>query len=141
MEQCLPKPICQTWTDHQKECSYSILQWEITTILRNRCICCCSRSKSSASEGWHGVHKEWDTWQCSPVANNIHEQEPNNSESLYSNIEREALGILYGLEKFHHYCFAHEISIIRDHKLLVAIFKKDEASFSHIVQRILLCIH
>ena len=26
-------------------------------------------------------------------------------ERRYSNIEREALGLLHGLEKFHHYCF------------------------------------
>ena len=29
-------------------------------------------------------------------------------EQRYSNIEREALGILYDLEKFHHYCFVRE---------------------------------
>ena len=28
-----------------------------------------------------------------------------DAECRYSNIEREALGILHGLEKFHHYCF------------------------------------
>ena len=42
----------------------------------------------------------------------------------YSNIKREALGILHGLEKYHHYCFAREVLIITDHKPLVAIFKK-----------------
>ena len=29
----------------------------------------------------------------------------------HSNTEREALDILYGLEKFHHYCFTREVSI------------------------------
>ena len=42
----------------------------------------------------------------------------------YSNIGREALGVIYGLEKFHHYCFAKEVSIITYHKQLIAIFKK-----------------
>ena len=42
----------------------------------------------------------------------------------HSNIEREALGILNGLEKFHHYCFTREVRIITDDKPLVAIFKK-----------------
>ena len=46
------------------------------------------------------------------------------AEHRYSNIDREALGILLGLKKFHHYCFAREVHIITDHKLLVAIFKK-----------------
>ena len=47
------------------------------------------------------------------------------AERRYSNIEREKLGILHGLYKFHHYCFAREVSIITDHKPLVAIFNKD----------------
>ena len=40
----------------------------------------------------------------------------------YRSIEREALGILHGLKKVHHYYFAREVSIITDHKLLGAIF-------------------
>ena len=46
------------------------------------------------------------------------------AEHRYSNIERGALGILHGLEKFHHYCFAREVHIITNHKPLVAIFKR-----------------
>ena len=53
-----------------------------------------------------------------------------SAECRYSNIEREALGILHGLEKFHHYCFARDVTIITDHKSLVAIFKKDAAILS-----------
>ena len=49
------------------------------------------------------------------------------AEQRYSNIEWEALGILHGLEKFHHYCFGREVLIITDHKPLVAMFKKDVA--------------
>ena len=44
-------------------------------------------------------------------------------ERRYSNIEREALGILYRLKKFYHYCFPREVSIITDHKPLAAIFR------------------
>ena len=63
------------------------------------------------------------------------------TECRYSNIEREALGILCRLEKFHHYCFAREVHIITNHKLLVAIFKKDVAVLSQCIQHILLKIH
>ena len=58
-----------------------------------------------------------------------------------SNIECEALGILHGLEKFHHYCFGRGVLVITDHKLLVSIFKKDVATLSQRIQRILLKIH
>ena len=59
----------------------------------------------------------------------------------YSNIEKKALGILHGLKKFHHYCFAREEHIITNHKPLVSIFKKDEAMQSQCIQHILLKIH
>ena len=51
-----------------------------------------------------------------------------SAEQKYSNIERGALGILHGLNKFHHYWYVREISIITDHQPLVAIFKKDVAT-------------
>ena len=56
------------------------------------------------------------------------------AEKRYSNIERAALGILYGLEKFHRYCFAMEVSIITDHQQLITIFKKDVATLSQGLQ-------
>ena len=52
------------------------------------------------------------------------------TECRYRSKEREVLGILHGLKKFHHYNFAREVHIITDHKPLVAIFKKDVATLS-----------
>ena len=46
----------------------------------------------------------------------------------YSNIEGEAVAILHGLEKSHHYYFAREVNIITKHNPLLAIFKKDTAT-------------
>ena len=54
-----------------------------------------------------------------------------STEVCYSNIEREVLGIVHGLEKFHHDCFTHEVSVITDHKPLITILKKDVVSLSH----------
>ena len=59
----------------------------------------------------------------------------------YSNIKREVLGILHGLEKFHHYCFGREVLIITDHKPLISMFKKDVAILWQCMQCILLNIH
>ena len=54
----------------------------------------------------------------------------SSMEIIYSDIERETLDILHRLKKFHNYHFAYEVSIIMDHKLLVAIFEKDVATVS-----------
>ena len=62
-------------------------------------------------------------------------------ESHFSKIEREALGILNDLETFHHYYFAHNVSVIKGHGLLVRIYKDYIVSQSHRLQRILLQIH
>ena len=62
-------------------------------------------------------------------------------ECRYSIIKCEALGILHGLEKFHHYCFGREVLIITDHKPLVSMFKKDVATLSQCIQHIRLKIH
>ena len=58
----------------------------------------------------------------------------SSAEKTYSNIEREALRIIYGLKKFHHYCFAREVSIFTDHKPLSVIFKKDVATLAQRLQ-------
>ena len=39
-----------------------------------------------------------------------------NAEVGYSNNEREALGMLHGLEKFHHYYSACEVNVMTDQK-------------------------
>ena len=62
-------------------------------------------------------------------------------EWSYSNIKWEKLGILHGLEKFHHYFFGQEVLIIIDHKPLVAMFKKDAATLLQHIQCIMLKIH
>ena len=61
-------------------------------------------------------------------------QSMTSTEQRYSNIIREVLGILHGLKRFHHYCFAREVSITMDHKPLVAILKKDVGTLSQRIQ-------
>ena len=59
----------------------------------------------------------------------------------YSNTEREAIGVLQSLEKFHHYCIARGASIVTDHKSLVASFKTVVVTFLQRLQCILLKNH
>ena len=55
----------------------------------------------------------------------------SSAETLYSNIQRKALGIPHGSQKFYHYSFAKEVMIPR----------KDRTTLSQRLQCILLKIH
>ena len=44
-----------------------------------------------------------------------------DTEQRYSNIERELLGVVFGLERLHHYTFGHSITVETDHQPLTNI--------------------
>ena len=46
------------------------------------------------------------------------------TEQRYSNIEREALGVIWGFERFHYFIYGKSCTIHTDHKPLEMIFKK-----------------
>ena len=60
------------------------------------------------------------------------------TECRYSNIERELLGVVFGLERLHHYTFGKPITVETDHQLLTSIWKKTIATSSPRLQRLLL---
>ena len=74
-------------------------------------------------------------WSIEFVSKNL-----TSAEIHYCNTKRDALGILHDLETFHQYCFTNDIRLVTNHKLLVAVSKKDIGSLSHRLQRILLHI-
>jgi transposase InsO family protein len=64
----------------------------------------------------------------------------SDAESRYSNIEREMLGIVFGLERFHHYVYGRHVLVETDHKPLEAIAKKNLAMAPPRLSRMLLRI-
>ena len=62
-------------------------------------------------------------------------------EKWYSNIEREVLGILHMLKKFHSNFFSKDVHVITDHKPLETMTGKDAAMLSHRLWGIMLQIH
>ena len=48
-----------------------------------------------------------------------------DTESNYCNIEQEMLGIVFGLERFHHYAYGRHVIIETDHKPLESITRKN----------------
>ena len=61
----------------------------------------------------------------------------NNSEKNYSNIEREALSIIFGLEKFRYYLLGSKFKIFNGQKLLTKLFAHNKEKPKSCSSRIL----
>ncbi|XP_071477891.1 uncharacterized protein [Diadema antillarum] len=62
------------------------------------------------------------------------------AQANYSNIEREALGLVFGITRFHTYLFGRTFTVETDHKPLEMIWKKPLASAPPRLQRLLIKI-
>ena len=60
-----------------------------------------------------------------------------NTEQNYQNLEREALGTIWGMEKFHYFLYGKEFTLETDQKPLVGIHKKHMVDISPRVQRLI----
>ncbi|KAL7868194.1 hypothetical protein SRHO_G00095780 [Serrasalmus rhombeus] len=62
-----------------------------------------------------------------------------SSERNYAQIEKECLGLVYGLEKFHSYVYGLPTFVAEtDHKPLIAIIKKNLSEMSPRIQRLMM---
>ena len=86
------------------------LQQKGTDIYGNKCIGCRSRCKFFAGEDKMWFPRNETLWPIAFASKN-----QTNAENHYSNKERETLGMLHGLGKFHQFCFAWEVHVITDH--------------------------
>ena len=48
----------------------------------------------------------------------------SSTESNYSNIEHELLGVLFAITHLKHFTYGHTVCVITDQKPLVSLFKK-----------------
>lgn len=60
------------------------------------------------------------------------------TEQNYQNLERETLGTIWGMEKFHYFIYGKEFTLETDQKPLVSIYKKHMVEISPRVQRLIL---
>ena len=63
------------------------------------------------------------------------------AERKYAQIEKEMLAIVYGLRKFHHFTYGRDVTVITDHKPLVAISNKPLSNAPKRLQNMLLKAH
>ena len=59
------------------------------------------------------------------------------TEQNYQNLEREALGTIWGMKKFHYFLYGKEFTLETDQKPLVSIYKKHMVDISPRVQRLI----
>ena len=57
------------------------------------------------------------------------------TESQYSQIERESLAIVYGIEHFHIYLYGHEFTLVTDYKPLELIYRNPKSRPSARLER------
>ena len=60
------------------------------------------------------------------------------TESNYSNIEHELLGLLFAVTHFKHFTYGRPVHVITDHKPLVSLFKKSLVDASPRLTRMLI---
>ena len=141
VEYYIPKHFWGSKGNYQRGCMHEILLWNKTIIHRNRCIWVGLEAALLQTRDSMSCHRDEVPDSSIPRLTAFTSNNLTGEKKKYSNNEREILGILYGLEKFHHYCFGREVSIIMDHKPPVSIFKKDVTTSSQRLQWILLRIH
>ncbi|XP_014665126.1 PREDICTED: uncharacterized protein K02A2.6-like, partial [Priapulus caudatus] len=61
-----------------------------------------------------------------------------DTETRYAQIEKEMLAVAFGLEKFHYYTYGRKVTIVTDHKPLVAIVSKPLSKAPRRLQSLLL---
>ena len=59
------------------------------------------------------------------------------TEQNYQNLEREALGTIWGMEKFHYFLCGKEFTLETDQKPLLSIYKKHMVDISPRVQKLI----
>ena len=59
------------------------------------------------------------------------------TEQNYQNLEREALGTIWGMEKFHYFLYGKEFTLETDQKPLVSIYKKHMVDIRPRLQRLI----
>ena len=62
----------------------------------------------------------------------------SKSETMYAQIEKECLSILFGMEKFHTFVYGRRVTVENDHKPLLTIFNKALTSAPRRLQRMML---
>ena len=60
----------------------------------------------------------------------------SKAEQNYSQIEREALALVFGVRKFHSYLFGHHFELVTDHKPLLALLHQYKPTSAQVSARI-----
>ncbi len=57
----------------------------------------------------------------------IHVTNMNQAERNYSQLDKEGLAVMFGLQRFHKYLYGRKFTIVTDHKPLLSLFNELKA--------------
>lgn len=94
-------------------------------------------STDASKDGIGAVLLQAEEQQWKPVA--YASRAMTNTECKYAQIEKECLGLAYGLERFHSYVYGlQSFTVETDHRPLVSIIKKNLNEMSPRIQRLMM---
>ena len=76
----------------------------------------------------------WPNGTERPVAFASHSL--NNTEKRYSQLDKEALALVFGVDKFHRYVFGRLFTLMTDHKPLLGLFQEGKAISEMVSSRV-----
>ena len=60
----------------------------------------------------------------------------SDTQRRYSQVQKEALSVIYGIQKFHHFFYGRKFILITDHKPLLALFNPQKGTPSMAANRL-----
>ena len=135
----MQKPSKFQWTNiHQQafdDIKSSFVECKILQHFDPNSQTCLETDSSSYGIGCVLLQRKSDSTQWLPVQ--FASRTLNSAEKNYSQLEKEALSIIYGVEKFKHFLLGSPFIIKNDHKPLKTLFAKDKPIPSTCSSRVL----
>ena len=91
--------------NNSRRCMSEILSRNPAAVPGDRCIWNQTHSCPTTNQKWYNLSKDKAPDNSILRTITFVSTIPSSAERRYRNIERNALGILHGWEKFHHHCF------------------------------------
>ena len=108
----------------QKTCSFPQICWYISTPTY-LCCSCVTCHLTELVPSWHTIMPDGSERPIGYASRSL-----MSSQRNYSQLEREALALVFGVQHFHSYLFGHHFELVTDHQPLLALLHEHRPTSS-----------